>query len=1216
MNSTSCGRKATLFRLALLLASATGCAATLHGRRLLDPNSAAGYAWQDLQDGQTVAAELKISSVLVLDPSDPVALFAAANLAYERGDDVAALAHSVALLQSASRGQDRVAVALSTAMLSRVPRLLSEIPDRRAAEEQLVALAPEHLPWRAQYALALNVIDIARKRADGNLMARELLRAGCVPAMTFVGTGGRLPYLDLKEELFTPVKQPRSLLKAGCQFQLNDVDNRAGIRILRSEVELTQGRHDLVLDYAGPARLRVDRGPWHEHGGSLDVYGPRWSAQRIAVSAGKHVIEVRLGSYGAAVDVALLVVPAVDAEADADLGNAAEPAEAALADFSAALVANLTGDIDGLLTRIARLATRPRFALGLAAIARLGEADPTRPADILRDQSRVLWQRALAVDAHMARVWLDLANLEMQNDRPREAAENAGRARQEAPTWWPAHQAVAVALRAQGFEAPADTALSAGLALIGQGQGGCQMLERGFQRAEEREEQGVATHLIELLARCDAQNDNPRYWARKHGDLAKVEALLRRSLPTSEEPLWARGEIADVLLAQGNARAALKDLEALVDLAPRDARVRIRLADAQMAAGVPSKARATIAEALRLFPGRQDVRQVARLAGLPLPLDDFRLDGAAVVRDFLASGRKYQAPAVVVLDRAVERVFPDGTRLVLTHSITQVLSKDAIENVGEVQVPSGAEILVLRTRKADGSLREAEESAGKSSVSVPDLGVGDFVEAETLEVKEPREAFAPGFIGERFFFRSPEAPLDRSEYVLVAPRSMHLDVNRRAGATAPVETAGLDETRILRFVVHESPRILPERSSVTASEWVPSVRVSSGITLEDWSRFLADRLARVSRGSPEVRRVAADIARQSGSDRGRLPEAVVAWVREHIEPEGDIWEPATSTLARNRGNRAGLIIALARSLNVPADLVMARSLLFAEADAPISMQELDDFHDLLVRFRLHGGDRFVDPRLRRASFAYLVPGLDGAPAVVVGADRVVKVVAGVKDSRGVIVRARLAADGAATVAVTEQLSGWPAVEWTEMLDHAGKDKAKLRQEFEQRWLGQQFPGAQLGELSVETGDGSTGTRVSYTFKAARMADRQGGVLRLRPAFFQSQPGRRFGTEPERRTALMIGFDVPLDLDAEIELPPGSKVLELGQGVDVVSGGARFFEERRVSSVGESTVSITLHRLSHLPIMRVSPGDYQGFAAKLRAVDPIEQGEIRISVPGK
>jgi len=1219
------------FGLPILLVGVAGCSAALVQRPLVDPTSDSGRGWQAMLDGKPASADF--ARALAQNHDDPAALFAAANLAYERGTPEAALDHALALLRVASRGQDALAVALAPAVLARMPRLLAEVPNRAPFEEQLIALSPNHLPWPAQYALALNVVSIARRRADADLLNRAQTRAGCVPAIDYVGSAGRRPFLDLQTD--TPVAQarearenqvdrvgrvvqeapPQPLVASGCQFQLNLADNRAGVRVLRAQVDLGQGRHDIVLDYSGPARLRVDHGPWHEHGGSVDSYGPRWSAQRIDLPAGRHVVEVHIGSYGSSASLGLLAVAAVDA----DLVSARSPVDTALVDLATALTANLTGDVDALLIHIDRLAARPRFALGLAAAARLTEADPTRPTDILRDRERALWQQALAIDATLptlARVELDLSGLEMQNERPREAADRAERARQAAPAWWPAHLGAATALRAQGFEKAADDALAKGLAVVAEGQGGCPMLERAFQRAEDREQQPLAGHLIDLLARCDAQGDNPLYWAIKHGDLAKAEVLLRRILPTSAEPLWTRAELADNLLAQGKVEAAQRELESLVKLEPREARVRLRLVDAQLAAGKIDLARATLSEALGMFPAREDIRQAARLLGVPRPLDDYRLDGAQVFRDFLASGRTYEAPAVVVLDRAVERVFPDGTRLILTHSITQVLSKDAIENVGEVQVPNGAEILALRTRKADGTLREAEEIAGKSSVSVPDLAVGDFVEAETLEAKDPREAFAPGFLGERFYFQTPEAPLDRSEYILVAPASLTLEVNRRAGAPAPVESAGPDHTRVLRFAVHHATQLFPERSAVPAGEWVPSVRVSSGITLEAWSRFLADRLALVSRASPEVREVAATIAKQARGQRGQLPEAIVTWVREHIEPEADFWQPATATLSRSRGNRAGLILALARTLGVPADLVMARSLLFAEANAPISTQELDDFHDLLVRFPSPSGDRFIDPRLRRAPFAYLLPGSDGAPAVVVGSQTVVKLTSSVRDSRSVTLRANLESDGAAKVAVTEQLSGWPALEWTELLDRTGKDRLKLRQEFEQRWLGQHFPGAQLGDLSVDAGEGNGGTRVSYTFTSARMAARQGSVLRLRPLFFQSQPGRRFGTEPSRKTALMLGFDVPLDLDAEIALPPGARVLDLGQDGDISARGARFSEERKVSGNGGAPLSITLRRQSRVPIMRVLPDDYQSFAAKLRSVDPLEQGEIRIAVPGK
>ncbi len=1199
--------------LALLL-TGSGCASTAQARRVGEPESDSARGWLALRAGKPAVAANDFTQALARDPWDARALFGAANLAYERGDSQAALGHALALIEAASHGRDFQAMALAPAALARVSRLLKEVPDRRPAEDRLLALASERLPWQAQYALALIAMDIARKRADEALMAKASARAGCVPSMSFVGSGGRLPLLDLDADTFVPLDRPRPLVAAGCQFQFNAADSRNGIRVLRSEIALPRGRYDIVLDFIGPARLRVDQGPWFRHGGTLERYGSQWSANRIEVAAGKHTIEIRIGTYGSTADLALLALPATQVTPVAPVDPS--DADTVMADLALGLVANLTGDVEALVTQVERLSSRPRFTLGLAAAARLGESDPTRPSDIMRDKARALWQQALAIDPGMARVWLDLSRLERQNDRLREATVDAERARKTAPAWWPAHLALASALRGQGLEHPADVALAAGLALTDDGRGACEVLDQAFHRAEAREDLGSATHLVARLGRCDAQNDSARIFAQRRGELDKALWLLRRALPTSAEPLWLRSEIADLLVAQGRLSSAQSELEALTLAAPRDTRVRIRLADAEAAQGASQRASATLVEALRRFPGRDDVRRAARLAGLALPLDAYRVDGEKVIREYLASGKAYQAPAVVVLDRAVERVFPDGSRLLLTHSITQVLSKDAIESVGEVQVPDGAEILHLRTRKADGSFREAEEIAGKSSISVPDLGVGDFVESETIEAKAPREAFAPGFIGERFYFQSFDAPLDRSEYVLVAPATMPLDVNSRADAPAAVTTVGPDGTRVLTFRVRSKPQVFPEPSAVPATEWIPSVRVSSGITIEAWSRFIADRMARLSRGSPELRGVAEGIAKRAGRDRSAWPEAIVAWVRQHVEPEVDYGVSATVTLARHRGNRAVLILALARSLGVPADLVLARSLLQAEADAPMSLPDLDDFRELMVRFPGREGDAFVDPQIRRAPFAYLMPGYDGAPAVVVGTRQVVKAVSGVKNSRSVTLRARLESDGAAKVAVTEQLSGWPAVEWTELLDRAGKDRSKLRQEFEQNWLGQQFPGARLDTLSVEEGAGSAGARVSYTFRSARMAARQGGVLRLRPEFFEAQPGRRFGTEPQRKTALLLGYDIPLELDAEIALPSGAKVLDVGQGGDVRIGGARFIEQRRVNKAGDNSEIISLRRRSRLPIMRVLPSQYRHVAAELRTVDPIERGEIRIAVPGK
>jgi tetratricopeptide (TPR) repeat protein len=1194
-----------------LLCLVAGCAGALRSAPERATETDTSRGWAALATGDTPAARASFAKALARDPVDAGALFGVANLAFEHGEVEVALARALDLLEAAGQGRPE-AVALSAAMLARVPRLLSEIPDRRSAEDRLARLLasdPRRLPWRARYALGLIVLETARRREDADLLARTQSRIGCVRAIAQVGTGGRLPLLDLSAETFTALPRPRPLLGVGCQVQLHTSDGRMGVKVLRSEIESAEGAYDLVLDYAGAAELRLDGGAWRAHGSSLSVYEPRWSALRVDLGAGKHVLEVRLGMHGQTAEFALVAMPARKA-AGSEPSASAAAASSPMVELARVLEANLVGDSDSVLTHIERLVDHPRFALGLAAAGRLGEMDPTRPVDVTRDKARALWQQAVAVDTGMARVWLDLSNLELQRDRPREAAAHAERAKQASPAWWPAAMGWAAALRAQGLEQPADEALAAGLAVVAAGHGGCQMIERAFQRKEDREDLPAAARLVEALGRCDAQSPQPRTWAQQRGDLDGALALLVRALPTSAEPLWLRSELADVRMARGELERARRVLAESAALAPRDSRTLIRLADIQAALGQRDAARATLGEALRRFPARQEVYRAARVAGLAVPLDDFRVDGAQVIRDFRASGRTYQAPAVVVLDRAVERVFSDGARLLLTHTITQVLSKNAIEHVGEVLVPPGALVLSLRTRKADGSVREAEEISGKPSISTPNLEVGDFVEAETLEFKEPREAFAPGFLGERFFFQSFDAPLDRSEYVFIAPAGTPLVIDRRANPPAANERAGADGTRVLTFVAREQPQLFPERAAVPALEWIPSLRVSSGITLAGWSRYVAERFARVPRGSPEVRAAAAEIDRLVGHDRAKLPAAIVAWVREHIEPETDFTEPATETLAHGRGNRAGLIIALARSLGVPADLVLARSRYAVAAAAPIVPSELDDFRDVLVRFSQTDGDRFVDPQLRRAPFAFLHSGDDGSKAVVVGTSQVIPVATAVPDSRKVTLRARLQADGSAEVVVTEEVAGWPAVEWGEMLDRTGKDRTKLRQGFEQQWLGHHFPGAQLQNLEVVPGESST--RVSYSFKAASFADRGDHLLLLRPTFFRSQPGRRFATEPLRKTTLALGYDIPLDLDAQIALPPGARVLDLGQSGTVRAGEALFVEERRLQAGNV----VELHRSARLPLMRVAPADYQNVAAQLRAVDPMEQAEIRIAVPAE
>jgi hypothetical protein len=134
-----------------------------------------------------------------------------------------------------------------------------------------------------------------------------------------------------------------------------------------------------------------------------------------------------------------------------------------------------------------------------------------------------------------------------------------------------------------------------------------------------------------------------------------------------------------------------------------------------------------------------------------------------------------------------------------------------------------------------------------------------------------------------------------------------------------------------------------------------------------------------------------------------------------------------------------------------------------------------------------------------------------------------------------------------------------------------------------------------------------------------MGTRTGNILWLRPGFFLAQPGRRYFTEPQRRTPLQLGYDVPLLLEADIELPAGSQVLDLGSSGSITAGGALFSEERQVQIDGPhgdapGAAHLLLRRRWQLPLARVLPADYDEMASNLRQVDPLEQGEIRVELP--
>ncbi len=1207
-------------------------------------------------------------------PADPVALLGRATIAYERGESLAALADDVAALTALASTPDAASAPLAEVAAGRVRDLWTEIgpADRTRIAATLrpveLARAPA-LPWLARVELARLGDELAREADDAGALARAAREDGCARLAFEVGSLGPFAHLDLDRAAAATARAPsawRALTASGCHLDIPlSTDGRPDARLLRAAIEVAAGDYEIAVEFSDEARLEIDGVAVSAHGAARR-YSPRLSAARVSLAAGRHELTLRIATAAGETRLGLFVLPLegegrgsaavefVDPRvARSPLHAAApavlrpelpaprpttrpggEPGREALRDYIEAFAAARRGAIDEVATTLERLAARSRFAAGLALAGEIARDDPTRPAPFSRDAARRYLHQAVAVDPELARAWQRLAVLEMDDDRPRDAMAEARRAGDAAPGWWAPELLLARLLGARGLDFDAAGALVQAAAKSAGAATPCPVLEAQRREAEERRQLSREDSLSVALVHCGGDVDARVDRHRARGQTAAAIALLRSALRLDPDRDDLTGELALLLSEEGRAAEAVAELTALAARDPQDPTRRVRLADAQVAAGQLEAARRTIAEVLASRPDLPEVRRSARALGVPLPLDGFRVDGRAAIRAFEAAGAQYAAPAVMVLDRAVTRVFGSGATMSLTHEIVRVDSKDAIDRWGEIEVPANAEILTLRTHKADGTTREPEEIAGKESVSAADLAIGDYVEWELLETHGPSEAFAPGFLAERFFFQSFDAPIARSELELVTPAGLPIAVDARAGAPKPEKRLAPDGAQLTTFVATNVPQLFAERSAVPAIEYVPSVRASSGVGWNAWARYLTEELHDAVRVSPEVAALARKIAASGGGDRARIAAAIVDWVTENIEGTDELAEPAGYTLARGRGSRVTLTLALAAELGLPAEMVLARSRLVADAAAATPPQELDDFADTLVAFDLAPQTKTVysDLRLRHAAFGYVPPGLDGARTLSLrdGSFGVARSSAG-EDRRTIDMTIRLDERGGGSAVATEELAGWPALEWADLVDRFGADRVRLREDFEQRWLGVQFPGARLRDLEVDLprdASGRVGTaRVRYSFVSAHLAvavagagtgatpgDRSAGSreMRIAPTFFRSQPGRRFAAEPQRSTALMLGFDVPIRMTATVELPGAARLDAPGTPGDLVvsrAGGYRFVEARDVEP-GRPNV-IVLRRESTLPIMRVAPGEYAGVAADLRRVDGAEQAEIRI-----
>jgi hypothetical protein len=1172
--------------------------------------AALGEIAEDRTD--SLAATRSFVAALQIAPTDPVAELVAVRLLDLEGDSP----QVDDLIAEAAR-------ALKAPVAPRAARLVREAAARISTRRAAVAadLAIEVAAWRAVGTVqrwrvggpfaALRLFDLRQTLAlDGRVAATAAMNDR---ALDFPDGDVGLDFEPAEGDVFYAASE--IALERGGEYLLW-VEGAAALEArLDSAVAISRVPYPVESPRAQTAAVRLAPGSHH-----LLVRWSRAEGNRFRITLARAD-----GDVSDLTSSAPAALAGARAAATCELGQAcvAAPAWKDRADLRAAagamleedpfdalaawLLARATMGDDRALSRAAVDRAVTLSASGAPALALRAQQllhDPDVPDRIARARALVDLGEAARKDPLLLRARLTAAALERDSERYDDAAQDLDRAeavlreQKAAPS---ARMLVARArlLEARGNSAGARARAEEALQAV---PGRCDTLQllldlsrRGGSLSDQRK------HGEALLGCADGVPAAAQV-ARTRGDLARAEQLLRLAAAQRPAQPGRLEQLSEVQSARKELAAAVASIRGAATLAPRSAEPLRRLANALELLGEAKAAAEARNAALRLAPGDLQVRQQIALDGGRRLLSWSDRDGAALVK-----GSKEAPPgasAVRLLDFGAVQMFPDGGGVERVHTVARVFDKKGITKFGEAQLPADAQVVRLRTLKADGRVLEPESIPEKEAISLPGLEPGDAVETDYLRGIAPRGPEMPGYALGAFFFRDDETPMGESTYETRTPAPPEIDAHNLQLPQGAL-TRDADGFRFHHSARDVKP-LQPEPHQVPENEVMPWVQLGTGSGQKELMRSLADwALLRTRPGS-----ATAELAnRSTGVDVEDTARKIYASVAQAVRGRSTGSEFQTSAahiLAQGRGNRLVVLKAALASARIPSHIVFART--FLSDPSPYRFPRGDVFGYAVLRIDLPGGPLWIDPSYRLAPFNQLPAFLRGQDGWVVpepGEEavyvRLPETLPDQREGRSLQLSLSLDAEGLASGTGRDEHHGFEAASLKDALERLDGEQRKQAVE---SMLGRGLRGMTLESLATEREAEIGGTATLVYGVRVQLARRDGAQLFVPASLVPSRLARRWLQTAERQVTLLIDSPEVLTQRAAIALPPAWSPRSLPKPVSIATPFGAYSWSARAEA-GKLVIEEALS----IPQQRVKPDRYAAFAAFARDVDQAQTQEL-------
>jgi cellulose synthase operon protein C len=1111
---------------------------------------------------------------------------------------------------------------------------------------ETVLAQPGHAGWRAVAELedwrAIEAYDRAERTGDA-YDTEVVRRMGCARGLRLAGPFGhggapdRLKAYPAEEPSPWPVAWAPDSMRGSVPHVLATTQTRC-LAVADEQVAdgvfyaetffRTRGERELVVAVQGAVEVWVDDAPVLARG--IENWGSwqRFGAQ-IAVGDGRHRLLARVLTPAASVRLLnpdgtpanletdgdavapysiepprILADPnpidaIVRAAAKGSATLAGSPIEATLAAYAAH-----AEQLDDVASALVAPLVEPPDAAGIALqmASTFVAEDPAYPQDAREPRARALRARALARDPRLwqARLLTTLDEAEQHGmaeavEPLRKLADDVASepevleqlARVYGKLGWRGDQVRALASLAQRF--PDDVGALHGY-------------------LEALDEDGPAWEADRVAARIekldpDAEVDLDRALARRDykAAIAELDRLKKRRPDRTEIAV----RIADVLSRSGDPSAAAAELEKAMKKHPLDTQARFRLSDRAYAGGDTGALRRALASALQVGAPTDELRAAVDLLEGATDLEPYRQDGKSIVREYAAwekAGHRMEGTAARVLDYAATWVHDDGSSEMLEHEIQKIQSQEAINSESEIQPPTGL-VLHLRVIKPDGRVLEPEPVAGKPTLTLPHLEVGDYVEMEHITPEAGDGAKGRQYHSPHWFFREADKGYWRSEFVMVTPASRVLEIETRGNVPAPVTTpVGTFVERRWRVDLSPPAEVEPESPPIT--EFLPSVRVGWGISLDATLAHLVDLAGDETPLDPRLRARALEVVRgvppQATDERARR---LYRYVLEHVQDgkEAD----GRRVVTGGTGARQAAFRYMLRLLGIPSELALVKNRL---ATPPLGeMSEVEEYDALVMRVLTDKGVRWMVVRDKFAPYGYIPAELREQPAIVLVGDMPREVVhaAGAPDDDVVYEgRADVKEDGSALLDLTLTFRGSRAIAWRNALDQV--PQAKLYDFVDRELVSPSFDGGHVRELKVDGADALDRPLVMHVrIEAPQLAKMVHGGLALQPPFAPNLT--QLAALPVRHTPLLRSESWRAEVHMRVVLPESMKM-----PADMVRGAAHDGDASVLVKDAVNGHAIDFDRVIALPAGRVQPGEeYATWQKFVRDADALVARDVAI-----